>query len=207
MIVKEGLADTIALALRLEKQGANRIELVSDISHGGVTPSFGFIKTVYECVQIPLVVMIRPRVGNFIYSSEELNCMQEDIRQCNLIGVESVALGILDKKSKIDVEAMNYVLKFKGEMNVVFHKAFDEVKHSDEELQKLVDLNVNRVLTSGFGPSALKGVFSLQQLHDKWGSHINFVAAGGVLGHHIREINEVAGIAQFHGSRIFNIVD
>ena len=62
-----------------KKGGAKRIELCSGLSEGGLTPSFGMIKTALASGIPEVNVLIRPRRGDFFYSSEEISLMKGDI--------------------------------------------------------------------------------------------------------------------------------
>lgn len=55
-------------------------------------------------------IMIRPRVGDFLYSREELAIMTEDIRIIKELGLgnrlRGFVLGVLNKEGRVDVECM-----------------------------------------------------------------------------------------------------
>jgi hypothetical protein len=55
-------------------------------------------------------IMVRPRVGDFLYSREELAIMLEDIRIIKELGLgnrlRGFVLGVLNKEGRVDVECM-----------------------------------------------------------------------------------------------------
>ena len=67
----ECCANSIKSALEGEKGGAHRIELCSNLEFGGITPSRKEISETKEAINIPIRVLIRPRVGDFIYNEHE----------------------------------------------------------------------------------------------------------------------------------------
>lgn len=52
--------------------GADRLELCSALSEGGLTPSLGLAKLAKRISPIPVFAMIRVRGGNFVYEADEL---------------------------------------------------------------------------------------------------------------------------------------
>lgn len=52
--------------------GADRLELCSALSEGGLTPSLGLVKLAKKISFIPVFAMVRIRGGNFVYKPEEI---------------------------------------------------------------------------------------------------------------------------------------
>lgn len=50
--------------------------------------------------------MIRPRVGDFLYSDSELEVMLDDIRTFKDQGVRGFVVGILTRDGRVDIERM-----------------------------------------------------------------------------------------------------
>ena len=78
-MIKEACVETFEEAILAEKQGANRIELCSDLANDGLTPSCELMKKTCSILKIPVMVMIRPRTGNFVYSEQEMIQMKSEI--------------------------------------------------------------------------------------------------------------------------------
>ena len=91
--------------------GADRIELCSSLKYGGLTPSLEVLKLASEC-DIPSRSMIRPRKGNFIYSSEELKQKEERYE---------VAFSDLSAlKVAVDQELCEFDAELNGALEVAF---------------------------------------------------------------------------------------
>ncbi|WP_257009910.1 copper homeostasis protein CutC [Evansella halocellulosilytica] len=135
-----------------EKYGVDRLELVTAIGEGGLTPSYGMmIKSVIDQVNIPVQVMVRPHSRSFIYTQEELNIIKEDINIMKNIGVQGIVFGCLDQHGMIDEQTLQQVLEVTGDMDVTFHRAFDEAKDLVRSYKTLCKYKnqISRVLTSG----------------------------------------------------------
>ena len=64
-------ANSYQSVLNAQIEGANRIELCSELTVGGVTPTYGLLKQVLSKLSIPVYVLIRPRSGDFCYSDDD----------------------------------------------------------------------------------------------------------------------------------------
>lgn len=167
-------------AINAEMAGAHRIELCSELSVGGITPSYGFIKQVIEKISIPVFVLIRPRSGNFTYSDEEFGIMKKDIQMCKDLGCKGIVSGILNVDYSIDIERTQQLIKLANPLEFTFHRAFDWTPNPYEAMEQLIALNVNRILTSGQESYAERGIFVLQQLKKLAKGRIMILPAGGI---------------------------
>src|SRR6266852_5070978 len=103
-LVLEVCVESIDHAVAAERGGAGRIELCSDLSSGGITPSAGLMQTARRHVSVPIHVLIRPRAGDFCYSDHELETMRDDIHAAKQAGMDGLVLGVLDESTRVDVE-------------------------------------------------------------------------------------------------------
>jgi copper homeostasis protein len=172
----------VASAVAAEAGGAHRVELCDNLSVGGTTPSAGAIAVCCRTMRISVHVLIRPRAGDFVYSDIELAVMRHDIESAKELGAAGVVLGFLKADGTIDADRTAELVAVARPLAVTFHKAFDEVGSPLEALEQLVELGIDRLLTSGGRPTALEGVENLAELV----SHANgriVVMAGGRLEH------------------------
>lgn len=147
----EIIATTVEDAIAIERGGGQRIELVSALSEGGVSPSYGLICQVILAVKIPVNVMIRPHTQSFVYSERDLSCMIEDIEQAKLLGANGVVLGMLDEDGNIHLEQLARVLSHCQGLEVTFHRATDKSKDPLSSIKQLAKTGIQRVLSGG-GP-------------------------------------------------------
>lgn len=182
----EIIAETIEDARIIEK-GGERIELVSSLSEGGLTPSYGMVKSVLLEVSIPVNVMIRPHSKSFNYSKEDIKVMKEDARIFQELGVKQVVLGMLDNEGLPDVAAMDEVLK-DTTFNVTFHRAIDESSDVMKSLEILEDYNrVTHILTSGGPGKAMDNLEVLKEMV-KTSKRLTIIAASGLSHGNLRAI-------------------
>lgn len=160
--------------------GANRIELCTELSVGGITPSHGLIEKVMSGLNIQTHVLIRPRSGNFTYSEEEFDIMLRDIAFCKKAGCAGIVSGFLTSENTIDSNKTKHLIEASTGMEFTFHRAFDWVENPIEELQKLIDLKVNRLLSSGQKPSAIEGISLLKELQNFSKGKIEIMPGGGI---------------------------
>jgi copper homeostasis protein len=149
-----------------EAYGADRLELVSAMSEGGLTPSYGTIKTVVQSVRIPVMVMLRPHSYSFVYQKEEWAAIREDIKINRELGAAGIVFGALTKEKKFDKEIILMLLEEAKGLSVTFHRAIDDAGDPLEIYQSLLDFpySVDRILTSGGKPTVLEGIGTIQTM-------------------------------------------
>lgn len=199
-IIFEACVESIESALAAEKVGADRIELCSELDTGGITPSYGLIKSATEKLSIPVNVLIRPRGGDFVYSEQEFEVMKHDILLCRDNGVNGIVIGILLGNNTIDKERTFKLINIAQPMSITFHRAFDETENPIEALEKLIDLKVDRLLTSGQMNDAYTGKERIKKLVEHAKDRIIIMPGGGVNENNIAEIIKHTAVKEIHGS-------
>lgn len=165
-------------ALAAGEGGADRVELCDRLEVGGTTPGAGTIAEACRSLAIPVHVLIRVRAGDFAPDRSELAAMRDDVDVARRLGSSGVVLGILHRDGTIDRDATASLVDLARPMSVTFHKAFDQAPDLDEALETLIDLGVDRVLTSGGRPSAEEGAATLARLVARAGDRIGVLVAG-----------------------------
>jgi len=168
----------LASALAAAAGGAHRVELCDNLAVGGTTASAGTIAESCRRLSIPVHVLIRPRAGDFVYSEPEIAVMRHDIEVAKSLGAAGVVLGVLTSAGAIDRSQTESLVALARPLAVTFHKAFDQVPSPLEALDTLIEMGVERVLTSGGRPTALEGVELLAQLVDRARGRITIMAGG-----------------------------
>lgn len=194
-------AGSIESALNAQNGGADRVELCSELSVGGLTPSKGMIQMARELLEIPLYVLIRPRSGDFRYSIMELEMMKEDIAFCAEMGCDGVVIGALTGDRRIDEAKTTLLMQEAGFMDVTFHRAFDEVANHFEALDTLKELGIQRILTSGGANSAIEGVELLGELVEEADDDLIIMPGGGIRPDNIKALVEV-GAREYHSAAL-----
>ncbi|WP_016790470.1 copper homeostasis protein CutC, partial [Vibrio cyclitrophicus] len=140
--------------------GANRIELCSSLSLGGLTPSFGMMKQAAKVSSVPVYAMIRPRQGDFIFDDDDMLCMLEDIEACASAGVNGVVLGVLEPNGSIDMPKMQQLADkaHSLKLGITFHRAIDQSSDYQVALEQIITLGCERILTSGLAVNAEQGI-------------------------------------------------
>ena len=210
-MIKEVCVENFTNVPLMIERGADRIELNNDLTVGGTTPSFGVIKKTVEYAHkhdVPVVVMIRPRGGNFVYNEDELEVMINDIQICSLLGVDGVTFGCLTREKHFDKRAMNRLLSVAhaGTLEVVMYMAFDELTNAEqkEAIDWLSKNKVKRILSHG-GP--LKQPLShtidhLKELVKQAKNKIEILPGGGITKANVNKIVEQIKIKQVHGTKL-----
>lgn len=178
---------------------ADRIELCMNLENGGTTPSPALIEYAAN-LPIDIHVLIRPRSGDFDYNMDELELMIKNIHFCKKNNIQGIVSGALDTKANPNIKSLQKIIKEAYPMSFTFHRAFDMVRDPFLCMQQLIQLKVDRVLTSGLQKHAHKGTELIYKLNQKYGSKIKIMAGGGVNPDNIIEIASKTKINEFHTS-------
>ncbi|MEK4524014.1 copper homeostasis protein CutC [Paenibacillus sp. BGI2013] len=198
--VLEVIAVDAADAKAAEEGGADRIELVSAMSEGGLTPGYGVMEHAVSRVSIPVYVMIRPHSRSFRYSADDIRVMTQDVRVARELGAAGIVIGALTGNGEVDLISLQSCMAEAQGLGVTFHRAIDVSTSLTEALKAINTLgNVGRVLTSGgkqTAPEAMQELKQLQQL----GQILNIavMAGSGVTIEGIQTLVSQTGITEIH---------
>ena len=203
----EMIATTFKDALEIEAGGGHRIELISALSEGGLTPSYGLIQAVVKAVQIPVNVMIRPHSSGFVYTDDEIDFMKKDIEIARELGAKGVVLGALTTENEIDFEKLESLLSVCKGLNVTFHRAIDEtnVVRSVEQLSHYKEITT--ILTSGGLAAPIEDNVVLIKDMIACAGHIDILLGGGLTLENIREVKVQTGAQHFHFGSVIRAND
>ncbi len=192
--------DNIESLTKAIEGGATRIELCSSLALGGLTPSFGFMQLAAQNSTVPVYAMIRPRQGDFLYNSDELAIMRQDILAAHNAGLNGVVFGMLDKNGHLpEQELLEMMLLVHGlGMQATFHRAIDQCADIKAALNILIKLQFERVLSSGQAASALEGVQQLNKMVTQARGRIAIMAGAGVNGDNVAAIIAQSGVREVH---------
>lgn len=182
--------------------GADRIELCTALSVGGLTPSYGMIAEAVEMSHIPVNVLIRPREGDFVYTKADVRCMLADVEACARAGASGVVIGGLKRDCTIDgATCCELVSRAKESgLTVTFHRAFDLCSNPSEAIEAIIDMGCDRILTSGQQPSASEGADLLRKLVEQADDRIIIMPGAGVNSRVIADLAARTQAKEFHAS-------
>ncbi|HHY10646.1 MAG TPA: copper homeostasis protein CutC [Firmicutes bacterium] len=197
-VLVEVVCFSIEDVYRAKEGGAGRVELCADPGAGGTTPSYGLIKA-SVALGIQTAVMIRPRGGDFYYTPEEIAVMEEDIRIAAKLGAEAVVFGVLDADGALDSKTMSRLAQLSKShgLEITCHRAFDVAGDPKRALQVLLDLEFDRLLTSGQQKTALEGMPLLKELIQESAGRISIMPGGGVRPKNVSELLQL-DITEIH---------
>ena len=195
--------DSVASAAAAAEAGASRLELCSNLYEGGITPSVGLLKRVLKRVGIPVHAMIRPRGGDFLYSQDERDVMESEIKALCKAGAHGVVLGVLTPDGHVDEPLLASLVERAAPAPVTFHRAIDVSVDPVGAIDACVRCGVARVLTSGGQPTAMQGAAMVRRLvatAATEGYAIVVAAGGGVTEANAAALLQQTGAPELHGS-------
>ena len=192
----------IESAMRAQEGGADRIELCDNPGEGGTTPSYGVIELVRQNVSMDVFVMIRPRGGDFCYTSYEFHSMKRDISQCQKLSVDGIVLGILNPDGTLDKKRCKELIDKARPLKVTCHRAFDMTRDPFEALEDCIEAGFDRILTSGQQTKAINGVDLISELIKKANGRIAIMPGSGVNEETVADIVSKTGAREIHFSAI-----
>ncbi|CAG8632892.1 cutC copper transporter [Gigaspora rosea] len=197
----EVCVDSVISAIHAENGGASRVELCDNLVEGGTTPSSGMISMVLKRLKIPVMVMIRPRGGDFCYSEEEFEVMCLDIQHVKILGAHGVVFGVLKPDGSVDVERVTKLVEVASPMKVTFHRAFDMTNDPFKALNDIISIgNIQRILTSGCDSTVLEGLEIIVQLVKQAQDQIIIMPGGGIRESNISRILATTYLQEIHVS-------
>ena len=199
-LIIENCAGDVPSCLEAERGGASRIELCAALSEGGTTPSYGTVTTALRCCRLPIIPIIRPRSGDFLYTETEIDVMLEDIRVLRQLGVAGFSLGALTPDGDLDEELCRRLIREAEGLPVTLHRAFDRTASLESSLELAVELGFACILTSGGTPSSLDSLDQIRSLVEQADGRICIMAGSGITADNARHVVESTGVSAIHGT-------
>ncbi|PSR54496.1 copper homeostasis protein CutC [Adhaeribacter arboris] len=197
-LILEICTDSVYSCIQAEQGGAARVELCANLFEGGTTPTAGCLKIARQQIAIPIHVLLRPRGGDFCYTNDEFAVMQYDLEMIKSLGADGVVLGVLTPDGNMDVERTAALIKQARPLKVTFHRAFDMVADPVLALEQLIDLGVERLLTSGQEKSALEGSELIAELVRRAGNKLVVMPGGGITERNIARLHRETQAQEYH---------
>jgi copper homeostasis protein len=189
----EVIATDVAHVIEANRLGVDRIELCSALSADGLSPSYGMVKWAVQNADMPVMVMVRPREGDFVYTDQELDVMLDEVRWAKSCGAMGIVVGVLNQENEVNLLAMRRLVQLAYPMEVTFHRAMDVVMDPLKSLEEIIDLGCTRILTSGQQSSCIEGKDLILEMQRQAGDRIVIMAGAGINAECIEEMkcNEI----------------
>ena len=195
----EVVASTVEDVLAAVAGGADRVEFCTHLVSGGLTPGRSLIEQALAVAKqngLGFRVLIRPREGDFVYTSIERRAIVAEAEAVLALGVDKAVCGGLLVNGAVDLDLLTALDQAVGLDKVVFHRAFDEAVDHTEARRQLKAAGVRTVLTSGGRPKAAEGLSAIEETVQ---SGLEVVAGAGVQPEQVADFVR-AGVDAVHAS-------
>lgn len=199
-ILIEAAVESLDAALAAAQGGAHRLELCTDLAHGGTTPDVKLLRACRSQLLIPLFVLIRPRPGDFVYTDAEHRAMLEQIQRAKAAGARGIVSGELTGRGTPNEDRTRALIDAARPLPFTFHRAFDECADLLKALETLIRLRVSRVLTSGGAKTAPEGANKIRELVAQADGRIEILPGGGIDASNVAGLVRTTGVREVHFS-------
>ncbi len=199
-ILLEAPVFNVQAAMEAAQQGIDRLELCANFPEGGETPSAGMLRFLKTELDLPIFVMIRPRGGDFVYSSKELLVMKHDMQLLADLGADGFVFGVLDPQGAVNESACEFLVRTAASKPCTFHRAIDASANLQESLKKIMQLGFQRVLTSGGKNSLSEGLDQVVELLNLAKDQLIVMPGGGLKPSHVPALKATGYLKEIHAS-------
>lgn len=179
--ILEICVDSYASAMAAIEGGADRLELCSALSIGGLTPYAALLQQIRQNSDIPIRCLMRPRAGDFLYTPEEIGQMTMQIRQLRTLGADGFVIGCLTAHGDLDDDAMKPLIEAADGAGLTLHRCIDVSCDPLETYLQAAYLGIDTVLTSGAAGNCTAGkeiIGKLLKLRDSQNGPEVLIGAG-----------------------------
>ena len=194
----EVCVDSVESALAAERGGADRLELCSALIIGGLSPSVPLVKAIRRRMTLPMRAMVRPRFGDFLYSSAEQEVMIEEAWTWAELGLSGIVCGALLSDGRLDVDFLRTLIAHSPGVGHTLHRAFDVCRDPFEALETAIALGFDTILTSGQQASCAQGTDLIRDLRVRAAGRIEILVGAGVSASIIPQLKKTTGCTAFH---------
>ena len=162
--ILEICVDSLTSARSAIRGGADRLELCSALSVGGLTPYGELLVQIRRESDIPIRCLVRPRAGDFLYEKEEIAMMASQIEVLRKLGANGFVIGCLTPDGLLDKAAMSPLLDAAQGAALTLHRCIDVSKDPCGTYLEAGELGIDTVLTSGAAGNCLMGMDTIGRL-------------------------------------------
>lgn len=210
-MIKEVCVENFTNVPEIIRHGADRIELCDNLSVGGTTVSEGVLKKTIEFCRwedVSVMVIIRPRGGDYVYSDLEKDIMLADIEAAIKAGASGIVIGALTRENKLDkpfLTKVSSIIKTEN-MALTFHMAFDEIADEKQEaaIDWLAENHFDRILVHGgsLDKPIENNLKKLRKLVEYADDRIIILPGGGITLANRAKVVEELGVNEVHGTKV-----
>ena len=192
-----GSADDV---IEAHKANADRVELNSDLFHGGLTPTLGELIVAKRETGMKIMTIVRPREGGFCYTDAEFATAIEDAKLLLAHGADGLVFGFLHQDGTLDAERTRTLAELAqaAGKETVFHRAIDVVPDWRSALDTLISLGITRVLTSGQEPDVSQATDTVREMIQYADGRIQILPGAGITARNMDRIIAETGCGQIH---------
>ena len=160
----EVCVDSYASAMAAIAAGADRLELCSALSVGGLTPSAALLAQIRMVSKIPIRCLMRPRGGDFLYTREEVAQMAMEMASLRSAGADGFVIGCLTPEGELDGAAMELLLNAAAGLGLTLHRCIDVSRDLTKTYRDAANLGFDTVLTSGGAGNCMADIDTISKL-------------------------------------------
>ena len=123
--ILECCVDSVESAIAAAKGGADRLELCAALIIGGISPIPALFAQIRKVCSLPIRVLLRPRLGDFLYTEHEYEIIRQEVQQFKDMGADGVVIGCLTPDGNLNMTQMSELVEAAGSMKITLHRAFD----------------------------------------------------------------------------------
>jgi copper homeostasis protein len=200
-LLLEVIAQSVEDARAAAAGGADRLEIVREISRGGLTPQIELVRAIAAEVPLPLRVMVRENDGYGVSGARELSVLQRTMEQRGELRVDGAVAGFASN-GRADLATLQAVMGAAPGLRVTFHRAFDTVTDPAEAIRSLREVpGVDRILTDGGSGDVHARCRQLLEYSKHAAGRLIILAGGGVGEREISAIRASGAVREVHVGR------
>lgn len=182
--------------------GADRFEYCHDYAVGGLTPDLASFESLRRELTVPVLVMIRPQAGAFVYDRFTVRKMASAVRDFAVAGADGWVWGVIDDKGGLDEWALEILANAANGGTWTFHRAFDQLHEPLPAIEKLLEYGCSNILTSGSSTTALAGKAKLAAYVQQAAGKLRILAGGGIRSSNLEELLDGASDFDVHSAAL-----
>ena len=197
----EVIVQSIEDARAADAGGADRLEVVRDLTRGGLTPPLDLVRRIAGETSLPLRVMVRENDGYGVTGATELRSLQHAAEWLANLGVDGIVAGFA-RGGELDLDTLRSVMTAARESKVTFHRAFDDLADPIGAIHALRMVSqVDRILTAGGRGDIAARCRRLREYAETAGARVAILAGGGVGEEELQGLRSCGAVREVHVGR------